>query len=774
MLTVADMLTTALTWHAAGYSVIPIKGDGSKQPALDTWRAYMDRQPDEMDVARWGRTHSGMGVVCGGPMSLEMLEVEGYALYTAPIVRALMDDNGLGDLWDRLMGGYLERSPRGGLHIFLRICDGPARGNTKLASRPHPDEPGKVQVLWETRGQGGQSVIAPSAGGTSRDGEWAVVQGTVADIPAITADERDQVYAVLTMLDEMPAADPAPAETGRPRSTDSDELRPGDDYSNRTTWDDILVPRGWTKVKQMGAGWAWRRPGKTDTGISATTGQAKDGVDRLFVFSTSTEFQSERPYSKFAAYTLLEHRGDWTAATRALRAAGYGAPEPDVDGWVNSLPAATPVVVETTLEDDVFGATPTLEHIRTAARARMVSPWALLGAVLARVVAEVPPRVTLPAIIGSRASLNAFYANVGPSGASKTAAANVADDLLDIEWAVARVQGTGSGEGLVASFLQRDPNDPKGELVTREHPNVMVVVDEIGQIAAIQSRQGSSLAPVLRSAWSGSTLDNVNADPTRRRIVPKMSYRLTAIAGVQPLAAQVLFDDADTGTPQRWVWLPALDPHIPDQEPDWPGPITWRLPIPTWDHHGNHIIAVPDHVRETVRAAHRARHRGAGDMLDGHLTLTRLKVAAALAILHGGYDIDDDLWGIAGQVMEVSVQVREQCQQAIRDEAERAMRNRGRIDQARESGRREAVAEAIQKDAARVYRAVDTGSAGGHEHPEEQGCTRRCITQRLPRRTPEQRDVAIAYALDMDWVAATDDGPRQRFTKGSSRPAEGL
>lgn len=781
MLTVADMLTTALTWHAAGYSVIPIKGDGSKQPALDSWRTYMDAQPDEAEVTSWGRSYSGMGVVCGGPMRLEMLEVEGYGLYTAPMVRALMDDNDLGPVWDRIVGGYLERSPRGGLHWFYRISDGPARGNTKLARRPHPDEPGKVQVLWETRGQGGQTVIAPSGGGTSRDGEWAVVRGSVTDIPTLTVDERDAVYAVLAMVDEMPAADPrpAPSPAGGMFTTTDDGLRPGDDYNQRTTWDDILTPHGWARVRKMGSGWTWRRPGKTDPGISATTGQAKDGVDRLYVFSTSTEFEDARPYSKFAAYALLEHRGDWSAAGRALYASGYGtrrerhtaplgAPpaNPSPDGTPDDQP--TPATL--------FAATPTLEHIRSAARARMVSPWALLGAVLARIVAEVRPCVALPATVGSRASLNMYVGLVGPSGAAKTSAVAVADDLLMIGNPVAKVQGAGSGEGLLASYLRKNPDPDGAELYDlRENPHVCIVIDEIGFIGSIQGRSGSTLAPILRAGWSGSALETINADPTRRRIVPKMRYRLTAIAGIQPLAADVLFDDADTGTPQRWLWLPALDPDMPDEAPEWPGPLAWSAPsLIGWQHHGLVNIRLPEHVTDAIRAAHRARHRDPNaDHLDGHLTLTRLKVAAALAILHGSYEVDDPTWELAGQVMDVSIAVRGQCQQAMGREATRRAEARGALEHARDLGRAEAVAETARRDAQRVWLQVQrhTGDDPGSSraHAPEKGCSGRCVTLALTRRSAELKEDAVNLAVAMSWVTKDADG---RLHLGVSQPAE--
>ena len=42
------------------------------------------------------------------------------------------------------------------------------------------------------------------------------------------------------------------------------------------------------------------------------------------MFSTSTEFESERGHSKFSAYALLEHNWDFHEAAKALGRLGYG------------------------------------------------------------------------------------------------------------------------------------------------------------------------------------------------------------------------------------------------------------------------------------------------------------------------------------------------------------------------------------------------------------------------------------------------------------------
>jgi putative DNA primase/helicase len=105
------------------------------------------------------------------------------------------------------------------------------------------------------------------------------------------------------------------------RSQPSNEgRRPGTIFNERATWPNILEAYGWTWVKRIGEEDFWRRPGK-DVGISATTNY--EGSDLLYIFSTSTPGSKGVGISKFAAYTFLEHQGNFSEATKALVAQGY-------------------------------------------------------------------------------------------------------------------------------------------------------------------------------------------------------------------------------------------------------------------------------------------------------------------------------------------------------------------------------------------------------------------------------------------------------------------
>ncbi|OIU88632.1 phage/plasmid primase, P4 family [Microbacterium sp. AR7-10] len=328
MTTTNHLLDTALALHAAGLSVVPVAADGTKRPRI-AWKQHTTTAATVEQLHGWfdnDALEQGIGLVTGFG-GVEMLEVEGKAMSLMGDVLDLLDGSGLRGLYDQLVTGWSEQSPSGGLHLFYRITDADVPGNTKIAQRPVPEPPYR-ETLAETRGTGGFVVLAPSSGKVHDTGRpYVRLAGGPDTVPAITREQRDQVQAVLhAVMDSMPIEDPAPvagpvdAKWSTSYQHADGDVTPGDDYENTTDWADILV--GWTLVFTRGRTRYWRRPGKKD-GISATTGRADDR-DRLFVFTSSTEFEPEVPYTKFGAYALLQHRGDHAAAAKALADAGHG------------------------------------------------------------------------------------------------------------------------------------------------------------------------------------------------------------------------------------------------------------------------------------------------------------------------------------------------------------------------------------------------------------------------------------------------------------------
>ncbi|MGC3953419.1 MAG: hypothetical protein QM804_04055 [Propionicimonas sp.] len=305
---------------------------------------------------------------------------------------------------------------------------------------------------------------------------------------------------------------------------------------------------------------------------------------------------------------------------------------------------------------------PVLGHIRDFALARMCSPAAVLGVVLLRALAVIPPAVALPPLIGGPGSLNLFVALVGPPGAGKGAAESAGAAAVHLGDVYTTT--VGSGEGIAHQYAHRE----RGEVIV-DRDSVLFSVPEVDALDAIGSRLGATLMSQLRSAFSGEALGYSYADQSRRLPIPRHSYRLGMIVGVQPEKAKALLDDADGGTPQRFIWLRATDPQISSTPPQAPEPVTiaplnWGT-VPYDIHSGLRILTVPDCVRTDILEAHAARARGEGHALDGHALFAREKVAQALAVLEERLTMTEDDWHLAGDIMRLSDHTRTATEAAI-------------------------------------------------------------------------------------------------------------
>lgn len=328
-----DVRNEAIVAEGCGISVCPPREDGSKSPDR-LWKELQARRANLDDIRRWYGTkglpkRTGLGVICGKVSgNLEVLEFDrqGQAYEAFKTAAA---EIGLGDTVERIEAGYLERTPSGGIHWFY-YCDTIA-GNTALA-RYESDEinpaTGRpiIKPLIETRGEGGYVVTAPSNGTVHpTGGAYELICGGFRTIARITAEERKALFDLARSFDELPQS-PDPAETkARKQSTGGwdDVVSPIDDFNERADFDSLLP--GWTAVYQRGGTTYLRRPGK-DRGVSATI---RESTGRLYVFSTSTEFEAQKPYSKFAAYARLNHGNDFKASFQALSRQGYGS----FKGW---------------------------------------------------------------------------------------------------------------------------------------------------------------------------------------------------------------------------------------------------------------------------------------------------------------------------------------------------------------------------------------------------------------------------------------------------------
>lgn len=338
--------------------------------------------------------------------------------------------------------------------------------------------------------------------------------------------------------------------------------------------------------------------------------------------------------------------------------------------------------------DEGLWTRPELRTIRAFARARMASPPAVLAVILARVICRTPEWVALPPLIFSPASLNVAIAIVGDSGTGKSGAHRVASEAVQLSGGTEfRTHSIGSGQGLGHAFARFDPK----EGVVRTAYSALLTLDEVAHLAGHAGQNGSTILAELRRFLMGEPLGHLYVDLHKRVEVPAHSYRGAVIIGTQPALAGAILDDRDAGTPQRFGWFPATDPTAGDDMPDCPEPLAWQAA--GWDRrravNGLVPLSVCGEAATAIREAHRQRARGEGDPLDGHRLLTRERFAAGFALLAGhaqaeGITADD--WALAGTLLAVSDQTRNQVVDRL---------TRARTEQNRQRGEAEAERAAI-------------------------------------------------------------------------------
>ena len=427
-----------------------------------------------------------------------------------------------------------------------------------------------------------------------------------------------------------------------------------------------------------------------------------------------------------------------------------------------------------------------LRNIRQRAWASRVSPVSLLAVVLARTLAEISPIVVLPALRGGTTSCNLFVALVGKSGSGKTASIGAAESARSWKHTT---DGVGSGEGLLKVFgVARKDGSVWNTYMHNDR--ALVIEDEIDNIAALKDRSGSTLMPVLRKMWGGSSVKFSYSDPSKATRLEAHSYRLSLVVGVQPGRGAALFDDADAGTPQRFLWASVYDPSAPQSPPLMPPPMPWRVP-PDPDHDEQSCMAAEgeEHivieVDDTVRAEideHQFRSlKGETSEIEdakGHGMLTRLKVAAVLGLLDGRRSVMSIDWKLAEQVMIWSDAALQVVLDKLRTESDR--RAKSKIAQTAEgiavgSVRADARMRdrALQKGAEQVARHVHRAACG------DDGCPRKCVTQSVAGRNRKyaSTDEILAFAIDKGWIVedlganvSPPKGGRIRYLAGEAVP----
>jgi hypothetical protein len=375
-----------------------------------------------------------------------------------------------------------------------------------------------------------------------------------------------------------------------------------------------------------------------------------------------TEVRAEQLYAEVLPSVMADDpkcSGKWAPTLRkAMREPSYDPPPWAVDGTDPAGDLGSGIA-------GLFDSSKQLKHIQAAAHSRGVSAMNVMAWMLAEMLMGTPHDLYLPPVVGGRASMNLGFALVGDSGAGKSAAQAVARDLMpEALYPDDDIQPIGTGEGVVDQFCDwTDVGDEKQKLVLMPVAGSACVftADEGESFKRLaEGRNGATLGEVIRTGLTGGKLGFTNTKTGgRKRVVPGNSYRMLMMINIHPDQADVLLAGNGVGTPQRFLWVPSNDPTMPEtveELPEWPGQLPWFPPeVPEGD------IQYPEHIAYEIKDQRLKQARGEGDPRNGHRMLVQLKVAYALAMLHGQAVIDDQWWALAGRLLDLSFQVQDMC-----------------------------------------------------------------------------------------------------------------
>jgi hypothetical protein len=560
----------ALDYNAQGFATLPVKKN--KRPNLKEWGCYQKTKPNESVIRGWFNGSeletTGLAIIAGKVSgNVEVLDIDCKYDLTGSLMEdfcALVKEH-LPELVAKLV---IAKTVNKGFHILFRSPAESIQGNKKLASRPATGDEAatgdKEKVLIETRGEGGYFVAAPTTGY-----EWA--QGAFTDIPLITAKERDTLLTIARSFDRMPVKAAPEEKTGN--RTAGSELSPFDDYNARADIPALLESNGWRFVYQRGENHHYKRPGTTE---SVTSASFHTGLRLFYVFSTSTEFESGRGFNPVGVYTQLEHGGDYSAASKALFAAGYGSrrkekpPNRESDNNVNNVNNVAEVEREIgypKLSDAVFFGLAG-EMVKLIAPHTEADNAALLVQFLAG----------FGNLIGRGAHFqvgaDAHYTKLNTVVVGATAAGRKGLSWGEVQRVLVRVDesfkfcihsGLSSGEGLIHTVrdaqFKKTPVREKGRIVDYQEEmydegasekRAFVVESEFARVLKVSQREGNTLSQVIRDAWDKDFLQIKT-----KQAVAASNAHISIVGHItrEELLRTLADSDLTNGFANRFVWV---------------------------------------------------------------------------------------------------------------------------------------------------------------------------------------------------------------------------
>jgi hypothetical protein len=281
-----------------GFSIIPC---AENKAPVGSWKKYQSVARTALEVEQLTSVRYG---IVTGYNNLEVIDIDCKTLPTLKEQKEFWDEY-LGFLRDNIddfdKKFVIKKTLNKGFHILYRCKT--LRGNTKIAKLK-----GSKEALIESRGLGGMVIVY----------EDTLSSLNYHQIQEISEEDRDILWSCSLTYNYVEEVKLEPKKT--PIEYQESEITCWDDFNNKTDIFDV-VGSEFTIVANHTKKYVIKRHGAT----SPHSGYIYKEDNRMYLFSTGTNYPHEKQISPFVAYAYKNHNGDFSETAKDLYNKGFGS-----------------------------------------------------------------------------------------------------------------------------------------------------------------------------------------------------------------------------------------------------------------------------------------------------------------------------------------------------------------------------------------------------------------------------------------------------------------
>ena len=313
------------------FSIMPLRDD--KSPFFD-WKLY---QSEKIPLDLFKRKYKELFGLITGFEDLEVFDID---------LKVFSTSTEKVDFWNEYIGLLRDniydfddkfavyKTQNAGYHIIYKSKRVQGAGNEKIAYLK-----GHKQAVIETRGFGGYVACYPNNKASKL---------SYFDVQYITDEDREILFSCSRIYDYKKPQEEVVTPKIKKEFVEGNETPPWTDFNNRNDVfslikDEFFIPRGGQKAKHILV--------KRNGAKSPHSGYIYKDTGLLFLFSTGTQYPSEKALSPFHIYAIQKHHGNFSDAAKDLYQQGYGD---RVMKKVAAIKTTLPIVDEETLKNIEF------------------------------------------------------------------------------------------------------------------------------------------------------------------------------------------------------------------------------------------------------------------------------------------------------------------------------------------------------------------------------------------------------------------------------------